>query len=84
MRLYKLVVQYGDREDFVPFLFIMRRNYNRPGWRVKAMDLSINREYKTEELTPKTDNAYDVAMMWLDLHADLTGSSIRNFEEVKL
>lgn len=84
MRLYKLVVQYGDREDFVPFLFIMRRNYNRPGWRVKAMDLSINREYKTEELTPKNDNAYDVAMMWLDLHADLTGSSIRNFEEVKL
>lgn len=84
MRLYKLVIQYGDPEDFIPYLFIMRRNYGRAGWRVKAINMATNYEHKSIELIPKMQNPYDVIMMWLDIMEDLEDATIRTFEEVKL
>lgn len=84
MRIYKLIVQYGDPEQFIPYIFIMRRNYGRAGWRVKAIDLATNREHKSIELIQETQNPYDICMMWLNEFGDLEDARIRNFEEVKL
>lgn len=84
MRLYKLVIQYGDPEDFIPYLFIMRRNYGRAGWRVKAINMATNYEHKTVELLPRTVNPFDVIKMWLHEFEDLEDAQIRSFEEVKL
>ena len=84
MRLYKIVIQYGDPEDFIPYLFIIRHNYGRAGWRVKAINMATNYEHETVELVPRTVNPFDVIKMWLYDFEDLVDAQIRSFEEVKL